>query len=203
MWLLGIYDRVERVRINLSERAISSKFPSCRHVKQLTLISNNDQHGHLLSPANLSSMICLSSVRHLIINAQISLIDFYPLLSSMSFDAIDIAWSQLRSFISLVNVKILSLIRECVSWQDVTYLIENLTPQLEHLQMNVTTSDECRLILNVLLSIEKENCLRSMKICICQTLSDQIQQDLQPLLLSSQWTPVKWKMDNWYLYIWK
>jgi hypothetical protein len=69
--------------------------------------------------------------------------------------------------------------------------------------MNVTTSDECRQILNFLLSHRYKNNLISIKICICQTLSDQIKEDLEPILLSSQWIKVKWRMDNWYLYIWK
>ena len=121
----------------------------------------------------------------------------------MSLDSLDIAWSQLCPYSILSNIKNLCLISECVSWKEIDYLINNLIPQLEHLQMNVTTSDECRDILNILLSPIYKNNLISIKICICQTLSDQIKQDLEPILLSSQWIKVKWKMDNWYLYIWK
>ena len=198
-----IYDRVEHVRINLSERCLPSNFSPCRRVHQLTLMSNNDNNSCLLSATHLSAILGVSSVRHIIINTSLSLVDFNPLLSSMSLHAMDIAWSQLRSLGSLSNLKILSLIRECVSWIEIHYLITHLIPHLEHLQMNVTTSDECRLILDFLLSPKMENNLKSIKICICQTLSDQIQHDLQPLLLSSQWISVKWRMDNWYLYIWK
>jgi hypothetical protein len=121
----------------------------------------------------------------------------------MSLHSLDIAWSQLRPYFSISNIKILSLISECVSWKEIQYLINHLIPHLEHLQMNVTTSDECREILNILLSPLYKNNLISIKICICQTLSDQIKQDLEPILLSSQWIKVKWRMDNWYLYIWK
>ena len=121
----------------------------------------------------------------------------------MSLYSLDIAWSHLRSCFTLSNIKILSLISECVSWKDIQYLIVHLIPQLEHLQMNVTTSHECRLILDFLLSPLHKNNLISIKICICQTLSDQIKQELEPILLSSQWIKVKWRMDNWYLYIWK
>lgn len=200
---LEIYDRVERVRINLSERCLSSDFPMCRHVKQLILMSNNDQQTCLVTPMNLSSLIHLRSVEHLILNTSLSLIHFHSVFLSMSLETLDISWSQLRSFISIGNIKKLSLIRECVSWKEIDYLIYQFLPQLEHLQMNVTTSDECRLILNCLLSRQRVNLLRSLKICICQTLSDQIQHDLQPLLVSSEWISVKWRMDNWYLYIWK
>ncbi len=121
----------------------------------------------------------------------------------MSLQSLDIAWSQLRPYFVLSNIKILSLISECVSWKEIQYLINHLIPQLEHLQMNVTTSDECQQILNILLSPKYENHLISIKICICQTLSDQIKQDLEPILLSSQWIKVQFRMDNWYLYIWK
>jgi len=69
--------------------------------------------------------------------------------------------------------------------------------------MNVTTSNECQKILNILLSSKNKNNLISIKICICQTLSDQIKQDLEPIFLSSLWIKVKYRMDNWYLYIWK
>lgn len=200
---IEIYDRVDHVRINLSERCLPSNFPPCRHVNQLTLMSNNDNNSCLLSPQNLSAMLCVSSIRHLMISTSLSLIDFNPFFSSMSLHALDIAWSQLRSMDSLSNLKILSLIRECVSWKEIQHLINHLIPRLEHLQMNVTTSEECRLILDFLLAPNQKNHLRSVKICICQTLSDQIQHDLQPLLLSSQWISVKWRMDNWYLYIWK
>ena len=202
-FLLEIYDRVERVRLNLSERCLSSDFPTCRHVKQLTLISNNDQPSCVVTPMNLSSLIHLPSVHHLILNTSLALVHFHPAFLAMSLDTLDIAWSQLRSLSSIGKIRNLSLIRECVSWREIDYLVYQFLPQLEHLQMNVTTSDECRLILNCLLSRQRVNLLRSLKICICQTLSDQIQQDLQPLLVSSEWIPVKWRMDNWYLYIWK
>jgi hypothetical protein len=121
----------------------------------------------------------------------------------MSLYSLDISWSQLRSYFYLSNIKNLSLISECISWKEIQYLITNLIPKLEHLQMNVTTSDECQDILNILLSPINKNNLISIKICICQTLSDQIKQDLEPILLSSQWVKVKFRMDNWYLYIWK
>ncbi|CAF0786854.1 unnamed protein product [Adineta steineri] len=198
-----IYDRVERVRINLSECSITPNFPLCRHVKYLTLISNNESSNYIISPTLLSSLVSLSSIRHLIINTQTTLFHFNQLFSLMSLHSLDIAWSQLRPYFSLTNIKILSLISECVSWKEIQYLIQYLIPELEHLQMNVTTSDECREILNILLSPNYKNNLISIKICICQTLSDQIKQDLEPILLSSQWIKVKWRMDNWYLYIWK
>ncbi|CAF0933027.1 unnamed protein product [Rotaria sp. Silwood1] len=198
-----IYDRVERVRINLSEFSFNTNTPSCRHVNHLTLISNNETNQCIISPNIISSIVCLSSVRHLTINTQTSLFNFNQLLTLMSLHSLDIAWSQLRPDFLLSNIKILSLISECVSWKEIQYLITNLIPQLEHLQMNVTTSNECRQILNFLLSPKYKNNLISIKICICQTLSDQIKQDLEPILLSSQWVKVKWRMDNWYLYIWK
>ncbi|CAF0817071.1 unnamed protein product [Rotaria sordida] len=198
-----IYDRVERVRINLSEFSINTNIPSCRHVKHLTLFSNNETNKCIISPNIISSLVCLPSVRHLIINTQTSLFNFNQLFTLMSLHSLDIAWSQLRPYFLLSNIKILSLISECVSWKEIQYLIIHLIPQLEHLQMNVTTSNECRQILNFLLSPKYKNNLISIKICICQTLSDQIKQDLEPILLSSQWIKVKWRMDNWYLYIWK
>lgn len=183
---------------------MSSSIPKIRHVNHLTLISNNEQfHPCMMSCEDISSRICLSTVRHLIINTQTSSFDFSRLLSLLSLRSLDIAWSQIRPDFSLSNIKILSLISECVSCKEIQYLINYLIPKLEHLQMNVTTSDECRKILNFLLSPKSSNSLISIKICICQTLSDQIKLDLEPLLLSSQWIKVKWKMDNWYLYLWK
>lgn len=199
---LGIYDRVERVRINLSDLNNSSSFPICRHVNHLTLISTNENC--IISPNELSSFLCLSSVRHLIVNSQINLSYLNHLFPLMSLHSLDITWSQLRSnSYSLINIKNLSLISECISWKEVNYLIFSLIPKLEHLQMNVTTSDECQNILNILLSPNYKNNLISIKICICQTLSDQIKQDLEPLFFSTQWIKVKFCMDNWYLYIWK
>jgi len=200
---LEIYDRVERVRVNLSDLTIPSNFPICRHVNHLTLISTNEINNCILSPSLISSFIHLSSIRHLIINTQTSLINLNQLFPLMSLYSLDISWSQLRSYFYLSNIKNLSLISECISWKEIQYLITNLIPKLEHLQMNVTTSDECQDILNILLSPINKNNLISIKICICQTLSDQIKQDLEPILLSSQWVKVKFRMDNWYLYIWK
>jgi hypothetical protein len=177
--------------------------PLCRHVNHLTLFSNNEINNSPISLHKISSLICLSSIRHLIINTPTSFFNFNQLFLSMSLDSLDIAWSQLCPYSILSNIKNLCLISECVSWKEIDYLINNLIPQLEHLQMNVTTSDECREILNILLSPIYKNNLISIKICICQTLSDQIKQDLEPIFLSTQWIKVKFRMDNWYLYIWK
>lgn len=177
------------------------KFPICRHVNHLTLVSTSENSQ--LSLKQLSSFLCLSSIRHLIINSQTSLSNLNELFPLLTLDSLDITWSQLRSNYSLSNIKNLSLISECVSWKEIQYLITQLIPQLEHLQMNVTTSDECQNILNILLSPIYKNNLISIKICICQTLSDQIKQDLEPIFLSTQWIKVKFRMDNWYLYIWK
>ncbi|CAF0900200.1 unnamed protein product [Adineta ricciae] len=199
----AIYDRVERVRINLSESFNPCNFSTCQNVKHLTLVCNNDITNGTVSADIVSSFVRLASIRHLIINSQTSMIDLSSLASLTPLHSIDIAWSQLRPYAFLTNIKSLSLISECVSWREIEHLISYLIPQLEHLQLNVTTSDECREILNFLLAPGSTNKLISIKICICQTLSDQIQHDLEPLLLSSQWTQVRWKMDNWYLYIWK
>jgi hypothetical protein len=182
---------------------MTSNFPICRHVNHLTLMATNEPNNCILSPNLISSFVRLSSVRHLIINTQTSLINLNQILPSMSLQSLDIAWSQLRPYFYLSNIKILSLISECVSWKEIQYLIKNLIPQLEHLQMNVTTSDECQQILDILLSLKSHNNLISIKICICQTLSDQIKQDLEPIFYSSQWIKVQFRMDNWYLYIWK
>ena len=121
----------------------------------------------------------------------------------MSLTAMEISWSQFSALNCFSKLTNLSLSRECVSWREIQYIVYQLIPRLEHLQMNVTTSEECRLILDVLLTPTTINNLRSIKICICQTLSDQIQRDLQPLFLLPHWIPVKWHMDNWYLYVWK
>jgi hypothetical protein len=201
--VLDIYDHVERIRINLSDINIPRNFPICRHVNHLTLMSTNESDNILHSPDIISSFVCLLSIRHLIVNTQTSLINLNQLLPLMSLQSLDIAWSQLRPYFFLSNIKILSLISECVSWKEIQYLIEKLIPQLEHLQMNVTTSDECQQILNILLSPKYRNKLISIKICICQTLSDQIKQDLEPIFHSKQWINVQFRMDNWYLYIWK
>ena len=134
-FLLEIYDRVERVRLNLSERCLSSDFPTCRHVKQLTLISNNDQQSCLVTPMNLSSLIHLPSVHHLILNTSLPLAHFHSAFLSMSLDTLDIAWSQLRSFVSIGKIKNLSLIRECVVWKEIEYLVYQFLPHLKHLQM--------------------------------------------------------------------
>lgn len=198
-----IYDRVEHIRLNLSERIFSSNFPICRHASQLTLISNTDFHALSIPPARIAARINLSSIRHLVVNAQLSLPDWNSVFSSMPLTSVEISWSQLRSLNCFENLKMLSLSRECVSWREIQYITTRLVPRLEHIQMNVTTSEECRLILDVILAPNFINQLRSIKICICQTLSDQIQHDLQPLFLVPNWVPVKWRMDNWYLYIWK
>ncbi|UJR28018.1 hypothetical protein I4U23_009278 [Adineta vaga] len=199
----GIYDRVERVRINLSESSTACNFPMCRHVKHLTLMSTSESQNGVISTDVISSLISPSSIHHLIINTPTLLIDLNQLFPLTSLHSLDIMWSQLRHYSFLSNIKLLSLISECVSWREIQYLINHLIPRLEHLQMNVTTSDECREILNFLLSPYYANKLISIKICICQTLSDQIKQDLEPIFLSSQWIQVKWKIDSWYLYIWK
>ena len=121
----------------------------------------------------------------------------------MSLQSVEISWSQFRLHPCWSNIRILSLLGECISWIDIDHLIKDLIPQLEHLQMNVTTSEECQKILDILLSPTSNNRLISMKICICQTLSDQIREDLEPRFSSSQWIPVRYQMDHWYLYIWK
>ncbi|CAF0827179.1 unnamed protein product [Adineta ricciae] len=199
----AIYDRVERVRINLSESFNPCNFSTCQNVKHVTLVCNDDITNDTVSADIVSSFVRLTSVSHLIINSQTAMIDLSSLTSLTSLHSLDITWSQLRPYTFLTNIKSLSLTSECVSWREIQHLMNNLIPQLEHLRMNVTTSDECREILNFLLAPSSTNRLISIKICICQTLSDQIQHDLEPLLLSSQWTEVRWKMDNWYLYIWK
>ena len=164
---------MDRVRINLSEIFIAPTFPPCRHANHLTLISDIDPNSHVLTPSVLSSLFHLSSVRHLIVNTSVSLTTYYPLFATMHFDSLDIAWSQLGPSFPLATVKSLSLISECVFWEDIEDLIMHRASHLEHLQMNVTTSDVCRRILDLLLSSRRSNHLISIKICICQTLSDQ------------------------------
>ena len=71
----------------------------------------------------------------------------------MSLYSIDISWSQIYPYLKyLSNIKNLSLISECITWKEIEYLINNFIQNLEHLQLNVTTSDECQKILNILLS---------------------------------------------------
>ena len=202
---LRIYDRVNRVRVNLAEIITAPKFPPCRYANHLTLISDSDTPSHILTPSVLSSLVHLSSVRHLIVSTSVSIAPYYPLFATMHFDSLDIAWSQLDPSFPLASVKSLSLTSECVFYEDVENVIMHRAPHLEHLQMNVTTSDACRRILDLLLSSRRSNALVTIKICICQTLSDQSERDLAPMLssLSSHPTVVKWRMDSWYLYIWK
>lgn len=189
--------------MNLAEYPAGSDFPACRHAKHLTLTSNNDIRPSPDALDSLSSLVCLASVRHLVINTQTSSLDWNGLAPLPALHSLDIAWSELRPYSFLPRVKALSLTSECVSWRDVQYLLHSLVPQLEHLQVNVTTSDECRKTPDVLLSPDIDNRLVSIKICICQTLSDQIKHDLEPMLLSPRWVRVQWRMDSWYLYIWK
>lgn len=174
-------------------------------MNHITLISNNNHVNCSTFPLTqqLSSFLSLSSIRHLILNTALSSNCLQQLLSSLSLHSLDITHSQLQSNFHLEKIKILSLINETVSWKEIEYLVTNLIPNLEHLQMIVTTSQECQRILDILLSYNRPNRLISIKICICQTLSDQIQADLQPKFSSNQWISVKYQMDNWYLYIWK
>lgn len=194
---------MRHVRINLSDWNVISNFPRCRYVSHLTLVATNESHNFNFSIDSISCFVCLSSIRHLIINTQNPSINFNQLIPLMSLQSLEISWSQFRLYSCWSNIKILSLTGEYVSWKDINYLIQHLIPQLEHLQINVTTSDECQKILDILLSPTCDNQLISMKICICQTLSDQIKEDLQPRFSSSQWIEVKFQIDHWYLYIWK
>jgi len=193
------------VRFNLSigNSQPLSYFPQCRNVNNLTLISNETIHLSSLSLVNLSSYISLSKLRHLILNTQLNRQDLEQLFSSMSLHSLDINYSQLHSNLNLSTIKNLSLINEPISSEDIDYLIQCLIPHLEHLQMIVKTSFDCQQVLDSLLSLTKCNRLISIKICICQTLSDEIERDLQPKFSSNQWIPVKYQMDSWYLYIWK
>lgn len=200
---LGIYDRVRHVRVNLSDWNVISNFPRCRHVSHLTIVCTNESQIIDLSIESIASFVCLSSIRHLIINTQTCSINFNQLVPLMSLQSLEISWSQFHPYSCWSKIKNLSLINEYVGWKDINYLINNLIPQLEHLRINVTTSEECQKILDILLSPLCENQLISMKICICQTLSDQIEEDLQPRFSSSQWLEVKFHIDHWYLHIWK